>query len=251
MPGPDLVRLFGAAQFSERDSIDTARHCETNAEAIEPPYRGLARSGTMPTPSDGFDFKVFSEPESWEESLRQLHRQGNSVRLLASYAREWKTEGTAAPHDLPGEMMDFHEEYVVAGRKRYWSRIWNYVPQGTDYTWYVTGHPAGKIAADPFCEVGCPYAVRGFDYDYVGIIWLEDLIWVDGSWKAQTKFVKETGLTNLVSAAEKELVPGADTDELLIKVAQAYRILLSRALKGAYIWVPDHDTREYILRSLG
>ena len=46
---------------------------------------------------------------------------------------------------------------------------------GNDYTWYVTGHPAGRISSDPLCEVGCTYAVRGFDYDYVGILWLNDL----------------------------------------------------------------------------
>ena len=32
-------------------------------------------------------------------------------------------------------------------------------------------------------EVGCPYAVRGFDYDYVGILWLDDLIWRGHHWE--------------------------------------------------------------------
>jgi predicted RNase H-like HicB family nuclease len=33
---------------------------------------------------------------------------------------------------------------------------------------------------DPLCEVGCPYAVRGFDFDYLGLLWLGDLLWGDG-----------------------------------------------------------------------
>lgn len=28
---------------------------------------------------------------------------------------------------------------------------------------------------DPLSEVGCPYVVRGFDFDYVGLLWLEDI----------------------------------------------------------------------------
>jgi len=147
--------------------------------------------------------------------------------------------------------MDFHEPYYVGKERRFWSRIWNYVPgKGTNYTWFVTGHPGGMIASDPLCEVGCPYAVRGFDYDYVGIIWLEDLKWTDNGWKVQPKFVHESGLTNLASAARQESPPGPKAAALRESVAQAYRILFSRALKGAYVWVPDDDTRKYLLDSL-
>lgn len=174
------------------------------------------------------------------------------MRLLASYSREWKTAGATNPHSLPAELMDFHEAYEADGQRRFWSRVWNYVPgKGTNYTWFVTGHPAGRIAQDPLCEVGCPYAVRGFDYDYVGILWLEDLKWTNGAWKVQPKHVHETGLTNLASAARQESPPGRKTAALQERVAQAYRILFSRALRGAYIWVPDDPTREYIVRSLG
>src|SRR5207248_5867989 len=119
------------------------------------------------------DFSIFSEPESWETALREKAEQKQSVRLLASYCREWKTENASDPHKLRGELMDFHESYKIDGKTKYWSRIWNFVPHnGTNYTWFVTGHPAARIATDPLCEIGCPYAVRGFDYDYIGIAWL-------------------------------------------------------------------------------
>lgn len=148
--------------------------------------------------------------------------------------------------------MDFHEPYLIGSERRFWSRIWNYVPgNGTNYTWFVTGHPGGMIASDPLCEVGCPYAVRGFDYDYVGIIWMEDLKWTDNEWMVQPEFVYESGLTNLANAARQESPAGPKGAELREKVAQAYRILLSRALKGACLWVPDESTRNYLLDSLG
>ena len=40
------------------------------------------------------------------------------------------------------------------------------------------------VGVDPLCEVGCPYVVRGFDYDYVGVLWLSDLVW-RGRWVTQ------------------------------------------------------------------
>jgi len=49
--------------------------------------------------------------------------------------------------------------------------------------------------------VGCPYAVRGFDYDYVGILWLNDLVWDGGKWRVNPFAVEERGVMSLVMAA--------------------------------------------------
>jgi hypothetical protein len=201
-----------------------------------------------------FDFRVFDDPESWEALLRERSSEGASVRILSTYSRKWKTEKAANPHALPPASMDFHEPYVNGGKTRRWSRIWNFVPNGSDYTWFVTGHPAGRVAADPLCEVGCPYAVRGFDYDYVGILWLNDLIWKGGRLQVDPTAVEERGIKDLTASARRESERGQNGEactELFERVAQAYRILFTRALKGAYVWIPDRDTREHVLASSG
>jgi hypothetical protein len=201
-----------------------------------------------------FDFRVFDNPESWEALLREKSSQGASVRILSTYSRKWKTEKAANPHALPPSSMDFHEPYVSGGKTRHWSRIWNFVPNGSDYTWFVTGHSAGHIAEDPLCEVGCPYAVRGFDYDYVGILWLNDLVWRGGRWQVDPNAVEERGIKDLTASALRESKRGQEgkaSAELFERVAQAYRILFTRALKGAYVWVPESGTREHVLASLG
>lgn len=212
--------------------------------AESPPRYGRAREAVRCRP----EFRIFSEPESWEAALREVAHTNQSVRLLASYCREWKTEGTFDPHKLPGELMDFHESYEIDGKKRYWSRIWNFIPQnGTNYTWFVTGHPAGRIATDPLCEVGCPYAVRGFDYDYVGIAWLDDLMWRRGHWHINLQAVHESGNSTLVRKAKRERKSdGPATREVLERTLQAYRILFTRALKGIYVWISDTETRKYL-----
>jgi hypothetical protein len=201
--------------------------------------------------TSGFDFQIFDDPETWENAVRVRCQEGNSARLLASYCREWKTADAADPHKLPPELMDFHERYQFRNERRFWSRVWNFVPKkGTDYTWYVSAHPAGRIARDPLCEVGCPYAVRGFDYDYVGIIWLDDLVWRCGKWTVNPKSVHESGIKDLRGAALNESPPGPLHTALRQRVAQSYRILFSRALRGAYVWIPDEETRGYLSESL-
>jgi len=228
--------------------------------------RGLAkvwqRQSTVGIPGSegvasqiGLDFRIYDNPEPWESELKKRYQQGNTVRILSSYCREWKTEKASDPHSLPPRLMDFYEPYVVSNETRYWSRVWNYVPaNGSNYTWFVSGHPASRIAENPLCEVGCPYAVRGFDYDYVGILWLNDLIWGGAQWRVNAFAVEERGVIALIRAAQEEAKKkqvGQATQELLQRVAQAYRILFTRALKGVYVWVPDSVTRSYLVDSIG
>lgn len=200
------------------------------------------------------DVQLFDEPEAWEAALRARIAAGRSARLLSTYSRVWKSKGVAAPHDLPAKEMDFNERYAARGKACTWSRVWNYVPGGNDYTWFVAGHPAGFIAEDQLCEVGCPYAVRGFDYDYVGILWLDDLVWRGDGWVVNPVKVHETGISPLITKARAEAKAGKvgpSTKDLIDRVSQAYRIILTRAIRGAYLWIPDAETREYIARSLG
>jgi DUF2075 family protein len=100
--------------------------------------------------------------------------------------------------------------------------------------------------------VGCPYAVRGFDYDYIGVLWLDDLLWRGGKWTVNFNSIHESGIANLLRRALHERdSSGQNTRELITRLTQAYRILLTRALKGAFLWIPDNETRGYVRHSLG
>ena len=155
------------------------------------------------------------------------------------------------PHDLPASIQDFNEPYVRGGVKKQWSRVWNFVPRENDYTAFVRAAAGTRMALDPLCEVGCPYAVRGFDYDYVGILWLEDLQWRNGRWSLNLDSIHESGVSNLVNRARNEReASGPHHRELTNRVTQAYRILLTRPLKGAFLCIPDRETREYVEESM-
>jgi len=199
------------------------------------------------------EFQVFDNPDDWEEALRSRVKQGHSARLLSTYSRPWKTAKATSPHDLAASEMDFHERYVRGGRASHWSRIWNHVPH-EDYSWFVSGRPGSRIAEDQLSEVGCPYVVRGFDFDYVGLLWLDDLAWRANRWRVDPVKVHETGFSALTRAAQRAARRGdggKEISELLDRVGQAYRILLTRAIKGVYAWVPDRETREHLAASVG
>ena len=234
------------------------RPLKTICLKLQKPLNHIARRASIRVAESseyGLDFRIYDNPDEWEAELRYRHSEGSSVRILSTYSRKWKTEGAADPHALDPQLMDFYEPYVSNNKTLYWSRIWNYVPNnGSNYTWYVSGHPASRIALDPLCEVGCPYAVRGFEYDYVGILWLNDLVWDGEKWRVNPFAVEERGVMSLAMEAREEAKlkqnDGSATIELLSRVTQAYRILFTRALRGIYVWIPDQTTRAYVSNSL-
>jgi len=191
-----------------------------------------------------FDFRLCAGPNDLEEQLRSVVQADETARLLSTYSRKWRTQGAVAPHELPASQQDFHfPEHDD------WCRSWNVVHGHDDYSFFVQGKPGSQVAIDQLAEVGCPYAVRGFDYDYVGLLWLEDLVWRKDRWRLNLSFVHESGLRDLV-ARSRRAPEGGDAKTLLAKVQQAYRILMTRALKGLFVWISDSETRDHIQNSL-
>jgi hypothetical protein len=253
----ELNRVFASAWYSGRvaRSGNVIAFPNVNARSLVSESLGVAEargSYRVFRRSSGMDFRVYSDPFAMENDLRTLSRSC-VVRLLSTYSREWKTKGSTFPHNLPPQAQDFCESVRLAnGETKVWYRPWNFVP-GDDYTGFIAGRPGTPIHQDPLCEVGCTYAVRGFDFDYVGVLWLEDLIWRDGRWKVQLDHVHESGIGGLVRAARREgpIAPaGPKGVNVLERVRQAYRILLTRAIRGIFVWIPDEETRAHVLRSL-
>jgi DUF2075 family protein len=198
------------------------------------------------------EFRVFDTPIEMESALRQRIGAGATARLVASFARKWVTSDVAMPHKLQPDMQDFNITCVRGNKTFTWSKPWNVVPGGDDYAAFIQGSPGSQISVDPLAGVGCTFAVRGFDFDYIGLLWLGDLKWRKDRWQVSPDEVHETGVRGVLQRAKKEDDPyGPNHQALLQRVAQAYRILLTRAIKGVYLWFEDAETREYVARSSG
>lgn len=216
-----------------------------------------------------FDLDVVDYPSDVEEYLRKAMAKGNdSVRLLSSYSVPWTSRDELdAEHSCEGS----HYDFVLDDKdgkifKKYWNN-----PNG--YEIFVQA-ASGAMKRDPLCEVGCPYVVRGFDYDYVGVLWLDDLVRRNGKWMLSFKNVCETGNDSTKVKARDEqvknrprgikkgefldrldLIDAEDesmprTQDLFECVMQAYRILLTRTIKGARLYIKDEETREYVRQLL-
>ncbi|WP_251946659.1 DNA/RNA helicase domain-containing protein [Levilactobacillus brevis] len=139
-------------------------------------------------------------------------------------------------------------------------RPWN--PKKLQYSWYQSKRP------EDLEQVGSIYTTQGLEFDYVGLIWWDDLIW-DGQikkWRGDLSKSKDPGFVNgiieafggrrrgkLVQWRGKQYELNAFLDAAVIDrriitllMLNTYRVLLSRATKSMGIWFKDEITRKHV-----
>jgi DUF2075 family protein len=218
---------------------------------VQPSFSSIRDSGVplSEAPIRGFDFRVFDNPLQLEEALRARLAERHEVRLLASFARQWRSKKLTSMRQVTDDDYDFDIPIKTDAGSVRWRKLWNLKEGPFGYTAFVQAPVGSAMYRDPLAQIGCPYVVRGFDYDYVGLLWLSDLRAVDGGLTPDPSHVHETQLKRTKAAARRG-EPGA-TERLDTAVKQAYRILLTRGLKGIYIWFEDDTTRRHVEASLG
>jgi uncharacterized protein len=169
-----------------------------------------------------FDFDIVDSPEELDALIRSRAEEGHSARLVAGYCWPWsepRDDGTLAP------------DVEVDG----WSRPWNARPnvtglaEGIPKSHYWASEPGG------IDQVGCIYTAQGFEFDYAGVIFGNDLVYRPREgWIGRREFSYDGGLKR-----------GTSEGDFTRLVKNTYRVLLSRGLKGCYVYFTDEKTRDF------
>ncbi|MEW5990814.1 MAG: DNA/RNA helicase domain-containing protein [Chloroflexota bacterium] len=87
-------------------------------------------------------------------------------------------------------------------------------------------------------QVGCVYTAQGFEFDYVGVIFGPDLVYrpMDGGWVGQRH-----------ESCDRIVRRGVTDAEFAAFVESTYRVLLTRGLRGCYVYCIDSATRDFFL----
>jgi uncharacterized protein len=169
-----------------------------------------------------FDFKVFPGPLELETAIREKSKLGFTARMTAGFCWDWS---------LPNEDGTLKDDVIIGNYKR----PWDAKPEAKRL---AKGIPKASLwAYDPngINQVGCVYTAQGFEFDYVGVIFGEDLVydfdhqrWIGRAEKSSDSVVKRSrsGFVDLVK--------------------NTYRVLLSRGMKGCYVYFMDKDTERFI-----
>lgn len=110
-----------------------------------------------------------------------------------------------------------------------WQMLWNAKP---DAGRLAPGIPPSNFwASDPngLGQVGCVHTAQGFEFEYVGVIWGRDLRWDP----ATNDWIGDP------SHSFDRPAKSAPRDRFTDLVKRTYRVLLTRGLRGCYVWVAD------------
>lgn len=179
--------------------------------------------------SEEFAFDVLDSPEELDALVRSRASEGHSARLTAGFCWPWSD-----PRD-DGTLVDD----VAIGS---WRRPWN---AKAEQKRLAKGIPRSEFwATDPagIDQVGCVYTAQGFEFDYAGVIWGRDLVWRPRQgWVGQPS-----------QNFDRVVTRGADKDlnAFTALVKQTYRVLLTRGLRGCYVYFADEQTRDFVLGRL-
>lgn len=173
-----------------------------------------------------YELKLWSDMTELDRHLRRLIAEGRNCRLVAGYC--WRWSAPDALGQLPPDLRD----------RRFggWSGTWI---EKTEKELKPLEHRYYRWAslAESYEQVGSIYSVQGFEFDDIGVIWGEDLVWRRDRWIAQLDQNKD-------SAFKRELQSsGGDPVEKLLNV---YRVLLTRGMRSTHLFILDEETREHV-----
>jgi uncharacterized protein len=171
---------------------------------------------------EGFEFRIVGSPQELEQDIRKKSEEGFTARVAAGFCWPW-----SEPRG-DGTLVD---DVVIGEYKRPWDAKpgdWKLAP----------GIPSAALwATDPngINQIGCVYNIQGFELDYVGVIWGRDL---------RYSLDEQRWIGDKVESADNVVKRSKDRFVDLIK--NTYRVLLSRGMKGCYVYFLDKETEQFV-----
>ena len=172
--------------------------------------------------TDRFDFQIFDSVKELEETIREKNKEANKARMVAGYCWDWVSKGDAEKFDI-----------IIPAEK--FKMKWNLASYGN--TWIIDPKSVN--------EVGCIHTCQGLEVDYVGVIIGDDLVLRNGELVTQPQHRAKTdkSLKGFKKALKESPIEAElKADEI---IRNTYRTLMTRGMKGCYVYFTDQVTKEY------
>ena len=174
-----------------------------------------------------FDFRVCDSPSEVRDLIFEKNRKDNRSRLLAGYCWDWNKKEAGNT--------DYHD--IVIGD---FAMSWN----------LDSGEPFA-VGETSVHEVGCIHTAQGLEFDYAGVIIGPDLRFEDGHviTDAGARAKTDQSLRGLKKLQKADPAAArARADEI---IRNTYRTLLTRGMKGCYVYCTDAALADYLRMRLG
>ena len=155
-----------------------------------------------------YDFRIYDDLRTMITDIKKKDLEHSLARIVAGYAWPWSTKKEKADYDIE-----------IDGLKLVWNSV-------------TSDWVNSKNAVN---EVGCIHTIQGYDLNYTGVIIGPELSYDESTDKLvvdESKYKDFNGKRSIT-----------DPDELQKYIVNIYKTLLTRGIKGTYVFIVDEKLR--------
>ena len=169
-----------------------------------------------------FDIQIVDSPNDMRNLIIEKNKKSNKSRILAGYCWNWIKQGENDTnyHDI--KIGDF------------------------EMSWNLKNTTTFAIDENSVNEVGCIHTSQGLDFDYVGVIIGDDMRYENGHviTDASKRASTDQSLKGIKKLQKEDPEKAYSEADQIIK--NTYRTLMTRGMKGCYIYCTDKNLSDYL-----
>lgn len=173
-----------------------------------------------------YEIRIVDSPNEVRSLILERNKSANHSRILAGYCWEWLKDGknNSEVHDI--RIDDF------------------------EMSWNLGNSTTFAIDENSVNEVGCIHTSQGLEFDYVGVIIGDDMRYEDDH--IVTDFTKRAKTDQSLKGIKKIYKENpefalSEADEI---IKNTYRTLMTRGMKGCYVYCTDKKLAEHFRKCL-
>ena len=167
--------------------------------------------------NNGYDFRIYDRFSDMLKDIEKRDRECNGLcRVLSGYGFSC-SQGKNDPRTK--------KDIEIEGTSYYWN--------DKDDVDYVNN-------PESVGDIGCVHKVQGFDLNYAGVVFAPDIRYEDGVGilPVPENYYDKTSKSSYEGRTQKDIL-------------NSYLVLLTRGIRGTYIYCCDSRLKEYFIETLG
>jgi DUF2075 family protein len=169
-----------------------------------------------------YDFQMFDNPTKLYKKIREKNIPDNKSRMLAGYCWNWISKGDPTKFDIEFPEFKFKAKWNLESRGSAWI-----------------------IDTESIEDIGCIHTSQGLELDYVGVIIGSDFAIKDGELvtNPEGRASTDVSLNGFKKESKEDPEKAAKKADEIIR--NTYRTLMTRGMKGCYVYCTDTKVAEY------
>lgn len=170
---------------------------------------------------NNYEIKIFDDLSEMHEAIKDKNASGdNPSRMLSGDVFPWISRNDKNAIDI--NIGDFHAK---------WNQKKSFAVEPTSID-----------------EVGCIHTAQGMEFEYVGLIVGDDLVYRNS--KIETDYTKHPSGAGEFRRPHKHKIMEEDKEIIDRLIRNTYKVLFTRGQKGLYLYVMDQELKKYLQQKI-